>query len=272
MKYCVVTGASSGIGRAIAVLFSDSMGVLAIARSKDKLVETRSLAKNSDNVFVVCGDVSSESGRQSIVEQITSTIGRKKVDYLVHNAASIGQITRLKGITLKDWQQTFAVNLEAPLFLTQSFLESKGDLFAEQARVLHVSSGAAHSPYQGWTAYCASKAGMHMLYKCLNVELKAEGIYVGSLRPGVVDSKMQDTIREAKPEEFSSLQKFKQLKANQVQDDKKCKPHKPPKDGLDCPENVAFYTKWLLCDTSLEEYTAKEWNIRDESNYSRWIK
>jgi NAD(P)-dependent dehydrogenase (short-subunit alcohol dehydrogenase family) len=90
------------------------------------------------------------------------------------------------------FEETLQTNAVAPLFLTQALLPA----LRAGSRVLHISSGAAQRPFPSWGAYCASKAALHMLYGVLAAELGASGVAFGSVRPGVVDTPMQDRIRE----------------------------------------------------------------------------
>eukprot|EP00957_Ditylum_brightwellii_P005530 424079-Ditylum_brightwellii.AAC.1 len=90
-----------------------------------------------------------------------------------------------------------AVNMEGPLFLTQALLPKlkAATTTIGGARVLHISSGASQKPYRGWGPYCTSKAGLNMIYRVLREELQPHNIHVGSVRPGVVDTPMQDQAR-----------------------------------------------------------------------------
>lgn len=134
--------------------------------------------------------------------------------------------------------------MEAPLFLTQTLLP----LFAPNARVLTISSGAAHRPLRGWGAYCATKAGAYMLYQLLAEELRDRDIAVGSLRPGVVDTPMQDHIRELSPADFPAVERFRALKAE---------------GGLVDPSDVALFARRLLMLNDRARFSSGEWDIRE---------
>ncbi|WP_456443069.1 SDR family NAD(P)-dependent oxidoreductase, partial [Caldithrix abyssi] len=169
------------------------------------------------------------------------------LNFLIHNAAQLQPVKALKSVTLNEWRQHFAVNVEAPLFLTQALLPflSKG------ARVLHISSGAAHHAYAGWGAYCTSKAALHMLYQVWNKELNTAEIYVGSLRPGVVNTPMQDEVRLARKEDFPALERFIQLKQE---------------GKLLAPEIVARFICRVLMDTESTQFIEREWDIREHAS------
>ena len=124
---------------------------------------------------------------------------------------------------------------------------------------MHVSSGAASNSYVGWGPYCVTKSGLNMMYRCLSSELCKDNILVGSAKPGVVDTPMQDGIRQyAGPsDQFPMKTKFDNLHET-------CK--------LEDPNKVATYFHWLLSEIDDDEYIAQEWDIRDIKDDSRWIK
>lgn len=243
-KWALVTGAGSGIGQALSVELANEhqINVLAVGRTLTKLEKTK--AFNQQRIEILVADVASEEGRQAI-HSFVQKIGH--LDYLIHNAAQLQPVKPLGEVTLREWRKHYAVNVEGPLFLTQKLLP----LFNQQARILHISSGAAHHAYAGWGAYCSSKAALHMLYKVWNKELNERNIRVGSVRPGVVNTPMQDQVREARKEDFPALDRFIQLK----------------KEGklLD-PSLVARFITKLLLETSNEQFVEKEWDIRGHAH------
>ena len=241
----VVTGAGTGIGRAIALHFANAgHTVLGVGRRLEPL---QSLQKegNSANIHVVSADVSCKEGRQKIVGALPDP---GTVKYLIHNAGVLTPVKPLMDVTEEEFRQHMQINLEAPLFLTQALMDK---FEATDARVLHISSGAAHKPYEGWGMYCTSKAALHMVYQMLDTELKGKGnsnIRVGSLRPGVVDTPMQEVVRSSDRKVFPNIDRFVQLKES---------------NGLIQPQDVAKFTYSLLCEKSAEEFASKEWDIRD---------
>lgn len=239
-QWVVVTGGGSGIGRAVCLEMAGNyhLRVLAVGRRKAPLLETGRLAGGAVDICVA--DVATPDGREKIAAQMQG----KKIRFVVHNAAVLEPVKPLSKVSLKEWQTHFAINVEGPLFLTQALLTQ----LQAGSRILHISSGAAHHAYAGWGAYCSSKAALHMLYRVWNLELKDRGIRVGSVRPGVVDTPMQDRVRQATPDTFPALDKFLKLK----------------KEGklLD-PQTVARYIGRLLTATDDETFSGQEWDIRE---------
>lgn len=266
-KWAVITGASSGIGAALIrrlVQTEPNLNFLAVGRRLEKLEEAckqalvgASPGTSSERIKVVAADVSTADGITSIVSALPP---RAPVKYLVHNAGVLGPIAPLVNIDRETWRQVVATNLEAPLFLTQALLPNLEQCAAEgeeKARVLHISSGAAVNSYEGWGPYCVTKAGLNMVYRCLSTELSHHNILVGSVRPGVVDTPMQDLIREydGPVEHFPAISKFHEL-------------HQSKK--LESPMVVATYLHWLLSEINDDEFGCEEKDIRNSKDDERW--
>ena len=94
-----------------------------------------------------------------------------------------------------------------------------------------------------------------MLYKVLSSELATDGIVVGSARPGVVDTPMQDLIREQDEYNLPDVSRFRVMKEQ---------------GSLVSPEDVAKFLDWLLHETDDVEFSEKEWDIRDDESLYRW--
>ncbi len=238
--WAVITGGGTGIGRALAIhLAENGWHVLVVGRREEPLRQTRSA--NPDLIRIAVADVSTDIGRHAIADAVPQ---QDHVGLLVHNAGMLLPVTPLKDIEKEAWRTHMATNLDGPLFLTQVLLPR----MTRGSRILHISSGAAHEAYRGWGAYCTSKAALNMVYRVLDAELKSSGIRVGSVRPGVVDTPMQDQVRDVPESVFPDLPRFIALK----------------EDGnLEPPSRVAPFLAWLLTATDDEEFSGGEWDIRD---------
>lgn len=236
----VITGAGSGIGRALArVLLERRALVVGVGRHTDTLEET---GQGVAGYEPVVADLSTEHGRDVLIDRI----GARRVRYLVHNAGTLEPVGALAGISLAQWRAIQALNVEAPLFLTQALIDNLA-----HGRVLHVSSGAAHRAVPGWGAYCTSKAALHMLYRILSEELRDRRIGVGSLRPGVVDTAMQELIRSKSETDFPDVARFRALKRE---------------GALETPESVARFILAVLEIEDPDAFSAIEWDIRDHGH------
>jgi benzil reductase ((S)-benzoin forming) len=268
-KFALVTGATSGIGRSIAVhLSKQGITVLSTGRRLEKLDETQKLGDPA-HIIKINEDVSTEAGRSAVVE-VVSKVCNGNLSYIVHNAGTLGVVTSAANAPLDKWKETMAVNVEAPFFLTQALLPH----LPKGARILNIGSGAASSVMEGWSLYCISKAAALMASRSMAAEYKSRGVLVTSLRPGVVDTEMQAELREANADDMPTTEFFKGLHENRLTDTNPDKPHQAPTKGLDTPENVAHFVSFLLLKLSDEEYAGDgvtEFDIRDPAMTSRWV-
>ncbi|WP_235012768.1 SDR family NAD(P)-dependent oxidoreductase [Spiribacter roseus] len=233
----VITGAGTGIGRALAIHYADrAQSVLAIGRREAPL---QALADEYPLVRAVPADVASDAGRAAIIE----ALGDQPIRALVHNAGVLEPVGPLLEQSAEALRSHLAVNLEAPIALSRAL---RGRM-ANNGRILHVSSGAAHRAMPGWGAYCISKAALHMAYQVLKAEMGNAAVHVGSLRPGVVDTPMQSLIRSQSVEDFPAVENFRALKAN---------------DALTAPARVATFMAAVLALPG-ERFSEQEWDIRE---------
>ena len=240
----VVTGGGRGIGSALAVaLAARGKSVLIVGRHEDTLAET---AATSSLIDYICADVSTAQGRQQLA---THLLPVPSIQGLIHNAGTIDPIMPVADIDEASWRACMAVNVDAPLFLTQLFLDK-----LVNGRVLNISSGAAHFPVAGWTAYCVSKAALSMLTRCWQTEFSH--IAFASVMPGIIDTHMQAQIRAASHMNPEKLAFFKRLKHD---------------NRLLTPTTVAAFLCWLLLDIAMPLYVSKEWDIYDGSHHSAWL-
>lgn len=235
----LVTGAGTGIGKAACLaLLQRNNAILAVGRRAAVLEDLKK--ENPEKIFIVPADISTMEGREKVVKALPSSFQLK---YVVHNAGVIQPVGSLASLSETSWRQIMAINVEAPLFLTQALIPK----MPKGSRILHISSGAAHFPIIHWTAYCTSKAALYMIYQCLNLELKKLGIAVGSLRPGIVDTPMQHVIRNFSPEQFPDVKSFQDYQAQHQ---------------LVEPKKVGKFICQLLLDMPEEKFVEQEWDLK----------
>ena len=133
---------------------------------------------------------------------------------LINNAGVIPKLAPLGDIDARDLSNALRVGLEAPLLLTGAFLHATRDWGCTR-KVLNISSGLGRRAMAASAAYCAAKAGMDHLTRCLALEeaLSPQGAKVCSLAPGVIDTDMQVQLRDADASAFPDRGGFIQLQA-----------------------------------------------------------
>lgn len=191
-KRAVVVGASRGLGAALARhLAAEGAAVALVARSRERAAEVaRSIGATGARAIAVGGDAARYADMQRAMAECGARLGR--ADILVNNAAVIEPIARFVETDPAAWAENIGVTLLGAYHAARAFL---ADGAAAGRVIVNVSSGAAHQPLEGWSAYCAAKAGLHMLTLALAAELGEQGLRVYGYAPGLVDTAMQETIR-----------------------------------------------------------------------------
>jgi benzil reductase ((S)-benzoin forming) len=133
---------------------------------------------------------------------------------LINNAGWIGEISHIGKLSNQSISHIFEVNTIAPAILMNAFVKVYGKMKGAKRIVINVSSGAATKAIDGWSGYSASKAALNMLTQTAQIEaeLDQSGIKFFAVAPGVVDTEMQQEIRNASSDDFSTLPKFIGLK------------------------------------------------------------
>ncbi len=128
---------------------------------------------------------------------------------LVNNAGILEPVRPLQRCSPEELDGNIRINLTAPMVITSLFIRMTKDMTVPK-RVLNITSGAGRNPYHGWSAYCASKAGINMLTQCAALEQSREKypVRVIAFSPGPVDTKMQGIIRSSDADDFPERGKF----------------------------------------------------------------
>ncbi len=188
-KVALVTGASSGIGRASARLFAhEGAKVVVSARRGEELEHlVQEIVAAGGEAVALAGDIQDESHARALVELAQARFGG--LDVAFNNAATTGDMTATPALPLADWQTILATNL------TSAFLGAKYQLPAMLARgggsLIFTGTFVGYTVgFAGMAAYAASKSGLIGLTQALAVEYGAHGIRVNALLPGGVDTPM----------------------------------------------------------------------------------
>ncbi|MCD2181355.1 SDR family oxidoreductase [Rhizobium sp. GN54] len=188
-KIAIITGASSGIGRAAALRFVRAGAkVVLSARGRERLeAVAQEIRAEGGSVIAVPGDVGEEAHHKALVEAATAEFGG--LDIAFNNAGTTGRVGPLPELSMADWQDVLAVNL------TSGFLAAKHQLPALEARgggaLVYTSTFVGHTAgFPGLAAYAASKSGLIGLVQVLASEYGPKGIRVNALLPGATDTPM----------------------------------------------------------------------------------
>ena len=192
-KAVLVTGASRGIGAAAARAFAAAgASVVLAARSTDAIADLAGELGADRAVAVPC-DVARAHEVDAAVAACIDAFGR--IDVLVNNAGLIEPVALIEDADPAAWGHVIDVNLKGVFHGMSAALPAM--LRQGGGTIITIGSGAAHSPIEGWSHYCASKAGALMLTRMLHKERGGRGIRAMSLSPGTVATQMQREIKES---------------------------------------------------------------------------
>lgn len=235
-KRVLITGASKGIGAATAQVFAQAGAKVGLAaRSTDKLSSL--VDEIGPAARALTCDVASADSVNAAVAEMEEAFGG--VDILINNAAVLEPIADISTADPTAWGKLIDINIKGVFYGIQAVLP--GMKRQGGGTIITISSGAAHSPYEGWSAYCTSKAGAAMLTDCLHHEMQGHGIRAMGLSPGTVATDMQVKIRASGINPVSQIDPAAHVPA-------------------DWPARMLLW----MCTPDADEFIGQEIKLRDE--------
>lgn len=189
-RLAIVTGADSGMGKAIAELLATEgfdVGITFHTDEAGALDTQRAVEQRGQRCAVVRHDAASPS-TTDVIEDLVSRLGGLGV--LVNNAGT-GHSSPVLDLDLATWEEVVATDLTGP-FLNAQVAARHMVRQARGGRIVNITSVHEHLPRYGAAAYCTAKAGLGMLTKCLALELAEHGILVSSVAPGEIATPMTE--------------------------------------------------------------------------------
>ena len=218
-KVAMITGASQGLGRALALAFArEGARVVINSRSQESIGPVAEEAESlGAEVLALAADVSRSADGERLVSAAAERYGR--IDVLVNNAGVLGPRVPIEEYPKDEWRRVIDANLTGPFLVTKAAIPH----MPEGGSIINVVSGVSVEGRAGWGAYSVSKFGMEGLTQILAAELKDRGIRVNSVDPGGMRTGMravaypdEDPTTRITPEENTAV--FLYLASNESRD------------------------------------------------------
>ncbi len=248
-KYILITGASSGIGKATAIYCAElGAKVVLMGRNTEKLLETKKLLPGEDHQFFAMDfrTLLGNSVRRDYLSELFGqiTAGDRKLDGFVH-CAGIASVMPLKSLTIERLHEVMSVNFYSFIEMTRNYLKKKNS--NDGSSIIGISSVLAVRPREYELAYVASKAAMDAAVPVIAMESAKRRIRVNCIAPGSVNTEMAANMaREYKNQNFQEKQKKQSI------------------FGWQQPEDIAKVCAFLLSDAS-RAFTAQV--LRPDGGY-----
>lgn len=185
MKNALITGASSGIGRATArALARENYNLIICGRRQDRLDELASELSSLVNIYTLRFDVSDFSAVMEAIESLPAEF--KTIDLLVNNAGNAHGLDPIDTGDVEDWDAMIDSNIKGLLYVSKAIIP--GMVARKSGHIINIGSTAGKEVYPSGNVYCATKHAVNALNEGMRMDLFQHGIKVGAIHPGLVET------------------------------------------------------------------------------------
>ena len=214
IKTIMITGATSGFGRAIAVKFAQNgYNLIVTGRRKERLDELeRELIQNKVKVLSLNFDVRNRSEVGSVIEKLP--VEWKNIDILVNNAGLAAGLSHIDDGDIDDWDMMVDTNVKGLLYVTRAVAPLM--VARNQGHIFNISSIAGKDVYENGNVYCASKSAVDSLSKAMRIDLLKNNIRVTNIAPGMAETEFSIVRFKGDKEKADAV--YKGVKALSAED------------------------------------------------------
>lgn len=206
----LITGTSRGIGEALAIRFlNEGWEVNGLSRHKSENIKKNIKKKSMFQETI--GDLSNIKDVRRFLKKSFGELNFSEYEQiiLINNSGVLEPIKAIRDCETEDILYNLKVNVLGTASIISEFLKELKEVSLKKM-IINISSGAGKNPYHGWGSYCTSKAAIDMMTQCIQLEEStlSAPCRIYSIAPGIVETKMQETIRTKSIEEFPMVNKF----------------------------------------------------------------
>lgn len=215
-KTALVTGASSGIGKATAqILAKNNYKIILCGRREDRLIELKNELSAFTEVCTLSFDV---RDKKAVFESINSLPeGFSKIDVLINNAGNAHGLDSIQNGDLDDWDAMIDINVKGLLYVSKAIIPKM--IEQKSGHIINIGSIAGKEVYANGNVYCASKHAVDALNQAMRIDLNPYGIRVGGIHPGAVETEFSEVRFKGDTERAANVYKgFEPLRAEDIAD------------------------------------------------------
>jgi len=215
-KTALITGATSGIGKATAQLFAkNNYKIIICGRRKNRLEELEKELSQYTSVYSLEFDVSDKNAVFANIDSLPETFSN--IDVLINNAGNAHGLDPIQDGNLDDWENMIDINLKGLLYVSKAIIPKM--IAQKSGHIINIGSTAAKQVYPNGNVYCATKHAVDAINKGMKMDLNPYGIRVGAIHPGLVETEFSEVRFKGDTEKAANVYKgFTPLKAEDIAD------------------------------------------------------
>ena len=216
MKTAFITGATSGIGKATAVLFAkNNIRLILCGRRKERLEEISSELSKLTDVIILQFDVSKRNDVANAIQSLPENF--KQIDILINNAGNAHGLSTIQDGDLDDWDAILDINVKGLLYVSKAIIPQM--TARNIGFIVNIGSIAGKEVYPNGNVYCASKHAVNALNKAMRIDLNKHNIRVSAIHPGAVETEFSEVRFKGDTEKAKTVyQGYKALQAEDIAD------------------------------------------------------
>ncbi|GHA23448.1 short-chain dehydrogenase [Salinimicrobium marinum] len=215
-KTALITGATSGIGKATAIAFSEEgINLIICGRRKETLEKLQTELEKKVKVHILSFDVRNKKEVFEAIEELPENFS--KIDILVNNAGNAHGLDPIQSGNIDDWEAMIDINIKGLLYVSKAVIPQMAE--RKQGHIINIGSIAGKEVYPNGNVYSASKHAVDAINKGMRIDLNQQGIRVGAVNPGLVETEFSEVRFKGDKERAKSVYEgFDPLKPEDIAD------------------------------------------------------
>ena len=215
-KIALITGATSGIGKATSELFAENgIELILCGRRQERLAALKEKLSLKTKVHILCFDIREKNSVVSAIDSLPQDFST--IDILVNNAGNAHGLDSIDEGNIDDWDAMLDINVKGLLYISKAIIPKM--ISRKKGHIINIGSTAGKEVYPRGNVYCASKHAVDAINQGMRMDLNAHGIRVGAVNPGLVETEFSNVRFKGDIEKAKTVYKgFQALKAEDIAD------------------------------------------------------